>query len=119
MKCNQTKHNRRRAAALLCAVFLCLVLLPQPAWALQGTEGDTRWALDGGTLTITGKGCIPNYSDAAPAPWGSHTDEITRIVIGDGITRIGALAFYGCTRAKSVAFPFICLPFTFAVTTAQ
>lgn len=105
MKCNQTNHNGRRAAALLCAVFLCLVLLPQPAYALQGTEGDTHWALDGGTLTITGKGCIPNYSDAVPAPWGSHTDEITRIVIGDGITRIGALAFYGCTRAKSVAFP--------------
>ena len=105
MKCNHTNYNGRRAAALLCAIFLCLVLLPQPAYALQGTEGDTHWALDGGTLTITGKGCIPNYSDAAPAPWGSHTDEITRIVIGDGITRIGALAFYGCTRAKSVAFP--------------
>lgn len=68
-----------------------------------GTCGDNlTWTLDDeGTLTISGMGAMYNYGHGGDGwyqldggPWKDHHASITKIVISDGVTSIGAVAFY-------------------------
>ena len=86
--------NSIRGLVASCCLLLCL--LPTPAYAAGGTTGDLKWSLSGGTLSITGKGDMPDYTDAVMPPWYDSASAITRISVGEGITSIGDLAFYGC-----------------------
>ena len=59
------------------------------------------WTLDeNGTLTITGEGAMYNY-----APWNDLKAEIRQVVIKEGVTEIGALAFQDCKNLESVVIP--------------
>ena len=53
-------------------------------------QGKWRIASDG-TMTITGKGSMPDYNSATAAPWGAYDlrKQITKVVIEDGITYLG------------------------------
>lgn len=99
MKQNIQSLLRRLGA--LAAALLLVTLLPLSALALEGTTGTLQWKLNGGVLVITGSGEIPDYTDSRMAPWHSVADSVTRIVVGDGITRVGELAFYGCQNATT------------------
>ena len=60
---------------------------------------DIHWTFSDGKLTVTGTGAIPNYNAADnKAPWAEKP--ITELVIGDGITAVGAYAFYGLSSLK-------------------
>ncbi|MBE5808036.1 MAG: hypothetical protein E7317_06825 [Clostridiales bacterium] len=68
---------------------------------------DAVWALRDGTLSVTGTGAVYEYTvlgGGTPAPWAAWYDEITAITIDEGITAIGARAFYGADAA-SVELP--------------
>ena len=55
-------------------------------------EGIGLWVMgNDGTLTIKGAGAIPTYDSYADAPWAENN--ITNVVVSDGITSIGANAF--------------------------
>ena len=72
----------------------------------SGTCGpNLKWYLtDYGVLTISGKGKMYDYSyDNNRAPW--YGNYIKRIIIGDGITTIGRLAFQYCRALTSVTIP--------------
>ena len=75
-----------------------------------GKDGsNVTWTLDSnGLLTISGTGEMAYYEmqyDSASdeyittAPWGNQAK---MVVIGDGVTDIGAAAFYGCSDLTSV-----------------
>ena len=75
-----------------------------------GKDGsNVTWTLDSnGLLTISGTGEMAYYEmqyDSASdeyittAPWGNQAK---MVVIGDGVTGIGAAAFYGCSDLTSV-----------------
>lgn len=72
----------------------------------SGQEGSLQWTLtNAGTLTISGSGAIPDYNTTDfPAPWKEYNDSISTIVIGTGVTSIGAYAFYQ-SKALSVYIP--------------
>lgn len=73
--------------------------------AQRGEAGSLQWTLtNAGTLTISGSGDIPDYTTDDPAPWKQYNDSISTIVIGTGVTRIGAYAFYQ-SKALSVYIP--------------
>lgn len=72
-----------------------------PFRAIDAT-GDCVWSVENNVLTITGSGATADYSEENPAPWGN---EITEVVIADGVTRIGAYAFFGCERLAAVTVP--------------
>jgi len=62
------------------------------------------WILDKtGTLIITGEGSIPDYSKSNSAPWISHAKDIKKIVVADGITGIGAYAFYNLSNVTEIS----------------
>ena len=57
---------------------------------------DLEWTLSReGTLTIEGTGDMWDYSPSSPAPWMTYAAQITAIVVGDGVTSVGAYAFSG------------------------
>ena len=91
-------------SVILCVVFFFL-LISHPALSASGTTGDLSWSLVGGALTITGSGDMPEYSDASMPPWADVADQITRASVGEGVTSVGALTFYGCTNLRSVSLP--------------
>ena len=73
----------------------------QSADGLSGTCGDrATWTFDpdSGTLTVSGEGAIYDYDDTDDIPWYPHHEDIEKLVIEEGITRIGMGAFYECTE---------------------
>ena len=67
---------------------------------------NVNWTLDeNGVLTVYGTGDMYNYEEGCYAPWENQTESVTSIVIENGVTSIGALAFYDCKNAKSVSIP--------------
>ena len=67
-------------------------------WTLTGTDNDL-------TLTISGSGDMEdNYIDN-DAPWELKKNEITTLIIDEGITGISAGAFYDCINLNSVTLP--------------
>ncbi|MCD8128821.1 MAG: leucine-rich repeat domain-containing protein, partial [Oscillospiraceae bacterium] len=92
---------RKFKTALILLLTLGLaVLLSTTALADDATSGtcgvNVTWTLDTdtGVLTISGEG------EMTSAPWGSYT--VRSVTIGNGVTSIGAWAFYDCSSLTSV-----------------
>lgn len=65
--------------------------------------GDSlTWTMEGSTLYITGSGEM--YDFYSGAPWGSYKTSITRVVLSDGITYVGACAFQDYDALLGVEF---------------
>ena len=58
-----------------------------------------------GTLEIDGSGSMYDYNGFTHAPWYDHRDDITKIVICDGITKLGASAFIGLKHVTELTMP--------------
>ncbi len=101
--------------AVLACLVICISLFPSaalasgvPAVVDSGSCGDDLWwTLDeDGLLTISGSGDMPDYFTNWDQPWFDLNDDpITSVVIEDGVTGVGALAFYGCRNLKTVSIP--------------
>lgn len=64
------------------------------------------WTLnEQGVLHITGAGRMDDYSESEPAPWCEKAEQIKEIVIDEGITSIGEMAFAGCYNAEKLTLP--------------
>lgn len=75
-----------------------------PETVQSGTMGQLKWKIDiQNTLTISGKGDMPDYVDKG-SPFYGNT-EIMQIIIEDGITGIGAYAFQGVGGLISISIP--------------
>lgn len=61
------------------------------------TANGLKWSVENDVLTITGSGAINNDE----APWGTS---FSTVVIGEGVTSIGANAFKNCIGIKSVFY---------------
>ncbi|MBQ7500406.1 MAG: leucine-rich repeat domain-containing protein [Clostridia bacterium] len=99
-----TNRAIRIAAAVVCAIMIAC-MLPTSVFALEGTTGELTWRLWGGTLTVSGKGSMPEYSDDFMPPWYDSATAINKINVGEGVTNISSLAFYGCTTASVIKLP--------------
>ena len=84
--------------------------------AFSGDLGDNiTWSFRDGVLTFAGTGKMENFNSSAFSygsvpPWlyensGITEQDITGVVIGDGITSIGADIFKGLTSLTSVTIP--------------
>ena len=65
----------------------------------SGYIGECNWKLNGTVLTISGNGEMGNVSEL---PWRS---DITKVVVEEGVTEIGAHAFYMCESLSEVSLP--------------
>ena len=61
---------------------------------------NTRWELDDeGILTISGEGAVESDT------WRYHNDDITAVIITEGVTSIPFMAFYNYINLESVSVP--------------
>lgn len=101
-----SKPNIKRSVALLVSVFAIITCFSLPVFAESGKCGnELSWSFSAGTLVITGKGEMTNFTEPDMAPWYHLREEITRIVLPEGLTRIGNLAFFGCKNLKTAVIP--------------
>ncbi len=56
-------------------------------------QENIAWSIDNGVLTISGTGDMADYENATAQPWADRISEISRVVIGEGITSIGNWSF--------------------------
>ena len=99
------KQFRKALACLLAVTLLVLSVpvIPATATDASGSIGDLTWELSDGTLTIYGGGPMADFDYENPAPWQEYCDSITKVVIGDGVTSVGASAFQECMSLQMVA----------------
>ena len=101
------KQYYKRIGAMLLVALLSVCLLcvgAPPVAAAEGTCGeDLTWVLVNGCLTVSGNGPMADYSELEMAPWQEYADLIQRVVIDDGVTSVGDLAFYHCSALASVS----------------
>lgn len=64
---------------------------------------NVTWTLyANGTLTLEGSGATTAYHSKKATPWNEYNNEITNVVIGEGITELGNWLFKNCTKLESV-----------------
>ena len=77
----------------------------------DGNETALTWELTSdGTLTIRGNGAMQNYSSygfsfSVLRPWDDHSQTIKRVIVEDGVTSIGSMAFEYCSELAEVFIP--------------
>lgn len=105
---------KKRLLSMILAVSMMLTFLPvgavtafaeDPEWSCGATDSDTvtaRFESTSGTLTFSGEGAMKNYHTMHfVAPWKEISNQIIKIVIGNGVTSIGSNAFYQCSDMQA------------------
>lgn len=74
--------------------------------AASGICGENlTWTLDAaGTLTVSGTGAMKDYNYEG-APWYQSRDSIQAVVVENGVTSIGRMAFSGCSSLTGITLP--------------
>ena len=73
----------------------------------EGVCGDNlTWSFSDGTLTISGEGDMYDFESSGDerAPWAGNGIVIKNVVISDGVTGVGRMAFMGQSGIESVTF---------------
>lgn len=93
---------------ILFFLILAMLCVPCAAEDIAG-EGNgaacgeaLSWSVEGSTLYISGQGDMYDFSGAAP--WDAYRYSITNVIIGDGVTSVGAYAFHDYDALQSVGF---------------
>ena len=73
-----------------------------------GAKGDgthLTWELScEGVLTVSGTGAMADWNGIA-TPWEDYKQQITTVILPDGITKIGLGAFKNCTNLTAINIP--------------
>ena len=72
-----------------------------------GTFGDgLTWKMSGnGKLTVSGSGAMPDLKALKDMPWAPYADQLTEVMICEGITHVGAYSFVYCSKIEKVYLP--------------
>ncbi|MBR2730788.1 MAG: leucine-rich repeat protein [Clostridia bacterium] len=70
-------------------------------YAVWNKDYNISYTLKDGVLSFTGNGDMANYSSTS-VPWKNDKSKIKTVVIGKGITSVGAYAFADCTNLTKV-----------------
>ena len=69
-------------------------------------EDNLTWTLDAdGTLTISGTGAMKDYNAAENLSPAYMNSDVKKVVIEDGVTSIGELAFFKCSNLTNITIP--------------
>lgn len=105
---------KKRLVSLLLAFSMMLTFLPvgavtafaeDPEWSCGANASNivtAHFNSASGTLTFSGEGAMENYQTMHfVAPWKEISNQITKIVIENGVTSIGSNAFYQCSDMQA------------------
>ena len=70
----------------------------------NGTSNEVEWEYNESTRTlkINGTGAMEDYSLENKAPWYDFKDSISKIEIGENVTKVGNYSFYDLTRVDTI-----------------
>ncbi|MBO5454875.1 MAG: leucine-rich repeat domain-containing protein [Clostridia bacterium] len=99
--------NKILTLAVLC---ILIIMFSLPVFAedyyVSGSCGNLQWEFNNGTLTISGIGEMDDYvSGGSPWLWYVESDDIKKVVIEEGVTKIGAHAFEYHANLCEVVIP--------------
>ena len=98
----------RGALQRLSMTLLLTMLTVTTAWADDsGTCGNNlTWTFteSDGTLTISGTGDMDDY-DLGKDPWRNYISKINKIILPEGLSKIGSWAFYNAVNLKEITIP--------------
>ena len=91
----------------MCLLFSLIAFTQVSADDYNGTCGENiRWSIDGDTFTFSGTGEIPDFEYVEKTPWyNNNTYGVTKIVVENGITRIGTYSIGVFTNALEINIP--------------
>ena len=103
----------KKLSSLPLALIACITFANAEVYnGMCGAEGDgsnLQWSLTSDTkiLTITGSGCMANYTWTNYAPWQSYAYQniIDSIILPEGLTSIGDRAFFNISTIHSITIP--------------
>ncbi len=90
---------------MLVLAAVAALLLSVPALIPSSDGAGVSWTFSDGTLMVTGSGPMDDYGSAADVPWAEMSQSVTSVVVGEGITSIGANSFRGMASLASVSIP--------------
>ena len=93
------------ATIIAASVLIALMPLFLKAADSGNCGQDLNWMLEEGVLKISGSGSMQNFTEENMAPWYEKRMEIIEVVIEEGVTSIGDLAFYECMYIQAVTLP--------------
>ena len=70
-----------------------------------GYHGSINWNFKNAVITLTGSGSMDSGFSEGDFGWSDLKNDVTSIVIGEGITSIGDYAFLGFSKATSLTLP--------------
>ena len=79
--------------------------LPESAQKNSLQKGGMTYAVSGGTLTVQGSGELADVASALEETGEGSAEEITAVIVEDGITSIGSKAFTGFENLSSIQLP--------------
>jgi len=94
----------KKVIILVAATLLSVASAFAQCNPVSGTSGPLTWNLIDGTLTISGNGAMPDYSNQG-APWYECRNSIIYANLNNGVTHIGNHAFKDCTSLTSALIP--------------
>ena len=96
-----------RPCAMVAGILICALLLSTLLVTERGVCSDNiSWKLHAdGRLSVEGSGMMPDYDTEADAPSPFYRRSVVNAKLEDGITSVGAEAFYKCLNMRSITLP--------------
>ncbi len=85
----------------MCICMIISMFVCTTAFADNSCGESAVWSINDGILTISGSGKMDDYNSESDVPWYNARNSITKIIVENGITHIGDMAFYGCVNAAT------------------
>lgn len=93
-------------AVLAVNVSMAAVSTPTSGFCGDGDDPEAvQWSFNmlSGTLTISGEGAMADFASGDAAPWYDWQNDITNLVVEEGVTRIGNYACFQYPQLTSVS----------------
>jgi len=74
-------------------------------YSIYGPAVNWSFHAESGTLHITGSGPMADAGPDRETPWQTWRHLIRRVIVGEGITRIGRAVFDSCTALEELRLP--------------
>lgn len=72
-------------------------------FTVEAVPNTVNWALDNGTLTISGTGRMKDYSESVQPEWAEKYKDIETVIVSEGVISVGDCAFLNLNQLKTVS----------------
>ncbi len=112
--------GNKKVLTLILSVMMIVSYMPTFAYAESGSKSpeevdsgtcgaDLTWTITGEendlTLTISGTGTMTDYGSIESVPWYENASKIKTVMVGEGVTTIGTLAFKHLRNISEIVLP--------------